>query len=194
MGATAHIKRIRRSTLDRFRAEPHLVEPFVMLIPMRAHPGASAEVATVYASAGLDDESRDDYVEELRGLDAPHAEALFEDASGEPIALDKFFDELRVLMEVDPDDTSSPLGRAIVGGAPIGPNLGYDRAHYLDAVEVAETAAALNAIDESRLDVSAAAARLPTGLIALLRTMFVAMRDYYRAAASDGDAMLHYLM
>jgi len=125
------------------------------------------------------------------------------------LCLDKLWNGLQFLLEAYAvRDASAPdlLDRAVLGGDPVGPDLGYGRAGVLPADDVRRIANALTAIDGARLrdgfDPGAMADDdiYPTSIWAEgdsvlheLMTAFVDLVAFYQSAAAAGNAMATYL-
>jgi hypothetical protein len=122
---------------------------------------------------------RDDNVRWLREEAGEHAQALVSLFDRPHLYLDKAWVPLSdFLASVGASDDAK---RSIMGGKEIGPNLGYDRARYLEAEEVVTTARALDSLCPESF---------PHPVISLL---FHALRAYYADAASRGLAVLQHL-
>jgi hypothetical protein len=77
-----------------------------------------------------------------------------DDPDGETVVdLDKAWHGIHFLLTGTVEDASSVLGRAIMGGRPVGPDNGYGPARLLEANEVRVIAAALAAVDLKQLSV-----------------------------------------
>jgi hypothetical protein len=125
--------------------------------------------------------------------------------AGEPakdaISLDKAWHGLHYLLCGAIDATASALGQAVLGGAEIGEDLGYGPARYFTIVETSKIAQALQAPDleatmRARFD---PAAMTPLGIYPggwdeegddWLIDAFHALRDFYNAASTAGQAVI----
>lgn len=120
------------------------------------------------------------------------------------VSLDKLWHAVHYTLTGTAGASASPLGAAVLGGTNIGPDIGYGPARYLEPDEVASVAAALRAVPPedfaSRFDAAALVTagvypellwsqRLPTAA-ASTTAAYVALRDFYVAAAARGDAVI----
>jgi hypothetical protein len=121
------------------------------------------------------------------------------------LCLEKSWQHLHYLITGKLDDAPPPLGNAILGGTPIGDDVGYGPARYLTPQQVREVADALAAIPREELvRRSAAEMPLPRGIYGvdpsgqeddLEETLeyFDELVQYYSEAAEQGNAVFLYL-
>jgi hypothetical protein len=121
-----------------------------------------------------------------------------------PISLEKMWLALHHLLTGGFNLTPSPLSRAILGGTPIGPDLGEGPARYLWADEVREIATALSALTSDDLrrrhrpaDLKAGWPTTPVSededdeeVFTELEACFRLLGTFYRIAVARGNAIL----
>ena len=124
---------------------------------------------------------------------------------GVHISLEKAWHGVHFLLCGTAGDAPAPFGQAVLGGTPLGQDLGYGPARFLEAGDVAAVATALSSIDRVSLATSYDGAALqaadvypggwddPENREWLLRA-FDELRDFYAAVASRGNAVLIYLV
>lgn len=136
--------------------------------------------------------------------DQERANQLLEsDGDGRSVDLDKSWHGLHWLLTGDVGPTADPLGDAIMGGEPIGEDLGMGPGRLVVAQRVAEVAAALDMVTaeslRARLDSEAMneAGVYPDGIWDeadifddYLWSNFEDLRVFYRAAAAAGHAVI----
>jgi hypothetical protein len=125
------------------------------------------------------------------------------DSGGEEgLTLEKSWHCLHYLLTGTAWETDTVLGKAILGGAEIGPDMGYGPARYLEPNEVKNVAKALNTVSKedltSRFNLEAMKAAniyacRDEGELSLAQDYFKQVCNYYDEAATRGDAMLLYL-
>jgi len=122
--------------------------------------------------------------------------------SEESLSLDKSWHSLHYLLTGNVWETSSVLGKTILGGSEIGPDIGYGPARFLEPDEVKEIATALKKVSKDnlaeRFDLKAmVAAKVYAchneGQLELAQHYFAQVVAYYAKATKRGDAMLLYL-
>lgn len=125
---------------------------------------------------------------------------------GESVDLDKSWHAIHYLLTGEQYDGEPPLCNAVLGGDPVGEDLGYGPARYLTAAEVVDVADALGTVDPDDLrqrygDGSPLADadiypsiwdRDPDGLDYVL-THFAELVAFYRRAADNGRAVLQFI-
>ncbi|MEU4792832.1 YfbM family protein [Micromonospora tulbaghiae] len=117
--------------------------------------------------------------------------------------LDKAWHGLHYLLNGTTYEVRGDAGPAIIGGDPIGPDLGMGPARLLMPDAVRAVAAGLDAIDETTLRARFDPAAMSEAEIyphiwddgddefdSYLLPNFTALRDFYRDAAASGDAVL----
>lgn len=122
--------------------------------------------------------------------------------SEEGLTLEKSWHCLHYLLTGTAGQTDSVLGKAILGGREIGPDVGYGPARYLEPNEVKKVAKSLKTVSKedllSRFNLKAMkAAKIyacrDEGELQLAQDYFTRVCNYYDEAAARGDAMLLYL-
>ncbi|MEO0423016.1 MAG: YfbM family protein [Pseudomonadota bacterium] len=136
-------------------------------------------------------------------------ELLFPEDVDDPFegqhGLDKSWHSLHYLLTGSAEPDGTPAGDAILGGTPVGGDLGYGPARLIDHQQVLRVAAALQEADlaaaYANLDRAAAsAAKLYCGFEfsqdeqEYLRGYFDTLLEVYSTAAADGTAVLAYLV
>lgn len=118
------------------------------------------------------------------------------------LELDKSWHTLHYLITGSAEPTDSALGRAILGGKEIGPDLGYGPARLLTAPEVQETARALSQVspadltqrfDLTKMSAAGIHACHDDGELALALEYFERLKPFYAESAVRGSAMLSYI-
>jgi hypothetical protein len=125
------------------------------------------------------------------------------DAGGEEgLTLEKSWHSLHYLLTGTAGETDSVLGKAILGGTEIGPDVGFGPARYLEPSEVKKVAKSLKMVSKkdliSRFDLETMkAAKVyacrDEGELQRAQEYFTQVCNYYKEAAARGDAMLLYL-
>ena len=147
------------------------------------------------------DRIRGQIIEELKssGVQLPPLDGF----NPEGLSLGKYSHSLHYLLTGTTEQASPPLGNAILGGTPIGCDLGQGPARFLNPEQVREAAAALTKItsDElaSRFDL---ALRLGLKIHACDEEEGFEMEEYYFSnlvqyyvdAAANGNAMLLFII
>ncbi|MGA2812302.1 MAG: YfbM family protein [Candidatus Acidiferrum sp.] len=122
--------------------------------------------------------------------------------SEEGLALEKSWHSLHYLLTGTAWETDTILGKVILGGTEIGPDMGYGPARYLEPNEVKKVARALKTVSKkdlmSRFNLEAMkAAKVyacrDEGELQLAQMYFTQVYNYYEGTAARGDAMLLYL-
>ena len=189
MGATAHLKAISPDLLDIFIGNPGLIEPFLCGLPPSLPPGFPAELGAQMAN-NLDDPARTEWLEaEIAAVCPQHKDTILSQARLPGLDLDKFWKELAPIIAGD-GSQQSPLGRCITGGTPLGKSLGYGPARFLSHIDVAQSCAALEGIDNDMFKLRAQSRGLPVTSAEFLWTVFSGLRQYYRQATDDQKSML----
>jgi hypothetical protein len=139
---------------------------------------------------------------EMRAVMRPLVEAGAFGDDHDVLNLQKSWHTLHYLLTGSAEPVDTPLGKAILGGSDVGPDLGYGPARLLRAEEVQVVATALAALSPEDV---ARRFDLPTmqgvGIYAcdsedelpLALEFFEQMQDFYTESAARGCAMLSYL-
>jgi hypothetical protein len=141
-------------------------------------------------------------LEEMRELLQPLADAGAFGNEENVLPLEKSWHVLHYLLSGSAEPDNSSLGKAILGGKEIGPDLGYGPARMLTPEEVTVVAAALSAESTSaltrRVNVEQAmaanlyACREP-GDLELAQAYFEKAEEFYAESATQGAGMLFYI-
>ncbi len=189
MGATAHLKSVTQDLVELFQTHPRLVEPFLCGLPTALPPGLPAAFREQLLKS-LDRPDRLEWLSrEIEAICPEQADAILAQTHEAGLNLEKHWQELAPCIAGD-SQGQSPLGRCILGGAHLGPNLGYGPARMLSHSEVAETSAALEDMDVEEFRIRAQGVGIPANSVDFFQTVFDALRQYYRQAAHDQKAML----
>lgn len=119
------------------------------------------------------------------------------------VSVEKLWHALHFVLTGDVEPAEGPLGNAVLGGTPVGEDLGYGPARLLEPDEVRAVSAALDAIGEAALRARFDPAALAEAeiypqiweedadeLFDELWGYYAEMADCYRTAAKNGDGML----
>jgi len=207
MSMIAHLRQITPADLAQFQAAPDSIRQFIhgkLLAGMPATLAALEQIREKLIGAKNLPLAEQEQLRAklLRDLGAPGAVFPGEDSVKEGLSLEKSWHTLHYLLTGSAGEASSPLGNAILGGAEIGPDVGYGPARFLEPSQVREVAAALAKIsrDElsSRFDLKAmTAAKIyackDSSDLALALDYFDQLVGYYQDAATCDNAMLLYV-
>jgi hypothetical protein len=221
MSMNAKFRALSSRLADRLRENPALVRAVIDAdAGDPRHPGLPPQLRALLA--GLPPELRD------RVAESPELQAQFRDAaeihgasaeqaaetltaSGfavddvrEAIDIEKAWHGLHYLLAATKWEATEPPGNAVLGGLPIGGDLGYGPARLMASDEVARTANALGALSaeavRSRFDPEAMTkAELYGGHwedaaeCDWILAAFEQLKEYFALALERGDAMLLYL-
>ncbi len=138
----------------------------------------------------------------LKELEFAMAKRPTGNPSAESLSLEKSWHSLHYLLTGNLWEVNSILGKTILGGNEIGPDIGYGPARFLEPAELKEIATALKRVSKDdlakRFDLKAmVAAKVYAchneGELELTQEYFTRVVAYYVEAAKRGDAMLLYL-
>jgi hypothetical protein len=138
----------------------------------------------------------------LKELEFAMAKRPTGNSSAESLSLEKSWHSLHYLLTGNLWEANSTLGKTILDGNEIGPDIGYGPARFLEPGEVKEIATALKKVSKDdlarRFDLKAmVAAKVYAchneGELQLTQEYFTLVVAYYIEAAKRGDAMLLYL-
>jgi hypothetical protein len=141
-------------------------------------------------------------LEEIRKIMQPIREAGGFGEDPNVLELDKSWHTLHFLLSGSAEPNNSPLGRAILGGKEIGPDLGFGPARLLNGSEVREVASALAAVSPEHLaqrfdlDKMVAAkiyACRDRSELELAQEYFGQLNRFYAESAARGDSILLYI-
>jgi hypothetical protein len=142
---------------------------------------------------------REQILKELESAMAKRPSGIPSEAA---LSLEKSWHSLHYLLTGNVWETDSILGKTILGGNEIGPDIGYGPARFLRPDEVKEIATALKKLSKGdlakRFDLQAmVAAKVYAchneGELELAQDYFAQVVAYYVKAAKRGDAMILYL-
>jgi hypothetical protein len=220
MGASAKFQCVPTATLAALRAKPSLIESFLLLenftveVDGEVYTTSANLLAAVKALPTKRRQlralryQRDSGLIE-RGTPPPLPSGMPKRPRASTLDLGKEWHGVHYLVCGTARRVATPLGMAILGGRAFGPNLGYGKTRFLDAGQVKQVAQALGkcriANLRRRFDPAAMTRQevYPPGAwgdlddpdearfaLGVLIDAFKAVRDYYRKAASAGNAML----
>ena len=135
-------------------------------------------------------------------MNAPVASDHFIPSRGPGLCLQKYSHELHYLLTGQTGNAPPPLGDAILGGSPIGDDLGYGPARFLTPEAVREVSTSLanpSRVEPSRRCAEQSPQHLEahgfSGEDGLEDTLhfFDLLVNYYAEAAERGNAMLLYI-
>lgn len=142
---------------------------------------------------------RDQILKELESAMAKRSSA---GVKAEGLSLEKSWHILHYLLTGSAEETNFTLGKTILGGKELGPDIGYGPPRFLEPPEVKEVATALQEVFEvgleKRFDLPAMMAAnvyacRDESELKLAQHYFEQVVRYYSEAAHRGDAMLLYL-
>lgn len=129
------------------------------------------------------------------------------DGQQEALDIDKSWHAIHYLLTGDPWDGPRPLCQAVLGGEPVGEDLGYGPARYLTPGEVAEVAATLQAVSPetlrerfgdgtslSKADIYPDIWDRGPDTLDYVTTYFTQLVSFYRHAADSERAMLLFIV
>jgi Domain of unknown function (DUF1877) len=138
----------------------------------------------------------------LKELESAMAKRPADEVQAEGLDLEKSWHSLHYLLTGGASETNLALGKTILGGKELGPDIGYGPARFLEPPEVKEVATALEEVSEveleKRFDLPAMVAASvyacrDESALKLAQHYFAQVVRYYREAAHRGHAMLLYL-
>jgi len=214
MSMMGSYRRISAGTLQRLRQNPGEIEPFLMS-PILARFGGAFPIPKEFLSVvdHLPEELRRIALAKMESVRTMVAEfkppasasGLPADSEPPPLDIEKAWHGLHFVLCGVAEEAPPPLGNAVLGGEPLGGDMGYGPCRFLTPEQVSETAQALSglSVEEFRRRYDAAALdradiyprRWGTGPHELdwLADAFVEVSGYFRDAAAAGEAMLLYL-
>ena len=149
--------------------------------------------------AGIDREKERAQI--LKELQSVGVRLPGENPGKEGLSLEKSWHSLHYLLTGKAEEAPPPLGNAILGGMPIGDQMGYGPARFLTPEQVREVSLALNAVTMNdlfaRFDIELMAASNIYACegeeIEQMQYYFANLTRYYNDAATKGNAILLYL-
>jgi hypothetical protein len=230
MSMLGHFRQVSPGLLTRLKARPSLTAAVIRRGSQRE--GAEDEVAALVRLlpghmrkmiASMPAEARIDMVALLRAQlvtmpesarreltkqqhTSPGAAAVADRDVGEELDLEKAWHGVHFLLCGSAADAPGPLGAAVLGGKPLGADLGYGPARYLESEEVTAVAEALAGLDPESLGKRFSAAALersqvyPGGWTAdkgqaeWLVGAYLKLRGFYLSAAEHRFAALLYIV
>jgi hypothetical protein len=142
-------------------------------------------------------------IEEIKKMMQPLREAGAFGEDPDVLTLDKSWHSLHYLLTGSAEPSDSALGRAILGGKEIGPDLGYGPARLLTPSEVQEVASALADVssetlterfDLDKMIASEIYACRDEGELGLALEYYGRLKPFYAESAARGSAILLYLL
>jgi len=208
MGMIGHVRQVTLEQLRELQQNPDTLEQFLHGKILASAPKIRAALERVQqlgmqARAESDPEKRELLRQQvLQELETAGVQPPSGGPGEDGLSLEKSWHSLHYLLTGSAEPVGSPLGKAILGGREIGPDLGYGPARFLDVSEVREVAANLSKLSPSDL---ARRFDLPTmmavriyacrdeGELELAQHYFAQLKDYYSDAEKRGNAMLLYI-
>ena len=207
MGMIGHVRQITPSELQRLQRQPETVKRFLhgkVLANagnIRSALARVSQLARQARSSGATDpaereKTRTEIIQELQsaGVKLPG-----EGADDEGLSLEKSWHSLHYLLTGKTEEAPPPLGNAILGGSPLGGDLGYGPARFLSPEQVREVAAALSEVTPQDLaqhfDLDAMSAATVYACadedeLEMAQHYFEKLMQYYADAAAKNNAML----
>jgi len=141
-------------------------------------------------------------LQEIQKMMRPLREAGAFGENPDVLELDKSWHAVHYLLTGSAEPSPSALGRAILGGKEIGPDLRYGPARLLTASEVQETASALSLVssqdvtprfDLNKMRASEIYACRDEGDLALAHEYLDRLKSFYAQSVARGSAILLYI-
>jgi Domain of unknown function (DUF1877) len=207
MGMIGHVRQITPSELQRLQRQPGDVQQFL-------HGKALANAGRLQSALArvrqLAQQARSSGTTNPTELEKTRAEILHElqsagvklpgeGADNEGLSLEKSWHSLHYLLTGKTEEAPPPLGYAILGGSPIGDDLGYGPARFLSPEQVREVAVALSELSPEdlaqRFDLDAMSAAniyacTDEDELEMAQHYFSKLVQYYSDATAKGNAML----
>jgi hypothetical protein len=211
MSMIGHLRAVTTDELRKLKKDPDSIKAFLHGNQNENSGDAKAallrvqEIAKQAKAAGKtidpqeNEKVRDQILKELESAMAKRPSA---GVKAEGLGLEKSWHSLHYLLTGSAWETSLTLGKAILGGKELGPDIGYGPARFLEPPEVKEVATALKKVSEvdleKRFDLPAMVAAnvyacRDESELKLAQHYFAQVVRYYSEAARRGDAMLLYL-
>jgi hypothetical protein len=207
MGMIGHVRQVTPSELQGLQRQPEGVE---QLLHGKALANAGNIRSALARVSQLARQARSSEATDPAELEKTRAEILQElqsagvklpgeGADEEGLSLEKSWHILHYLLTGTTEEAPPPLGYAILGGSPIGGDLGYGPARFLFPEQVRDVAAALGELTPEDLaqrfdlDAMSAANVYPSAdedELEMAQHYFNKLVQYYADAAAKGNAML----
>jgi Domain of unknown function (DUF1877) len=211
MSMIGHIRQITPDELRKMQRNPASVRKLLhgKVRAKSANVRAALERVTEFGKqamltgAGKDPARREEIrLQILRELESAGVKLPGDGPNEDGLSMEKSWHTLHYLLTGSAEEVTSPLGNAILGGKPLGDDVGYGPARFLTPKKVREVAAALAQLSKDdltrRFDLPAMlAAQIyacnDEGELELAMHYFDHMVRYYADAAAHGNAMLLYI-
>jgi hypothetical protein len=208
MGMIGHIRQITPGELHRLQRNPKAVKQFLhgKVLANASNIRAALRRVTQLAQQAKTSGAVDDPTERektraqiLQELQSAGAKLPGEQPDEEGLSLEKSWHSLHYLLTGTAEEAPAPLGNAILGGVPIGDDLGYGPARFLTPDQVHEVAAALSKVTREelvrRFDLDAMSAAniyacADEDELERAQHYFSKLARYFADATARGDAML----
>jgi hypothetical protein len=211
VGMIGHIRQITPDELRKLRRNPRQVKRLlhgkrransgkVVAALQRVHELGMQAIAS---GATSNPEGRERIrTQILRELESAGVRVPRDGPDEEGLRLEKSWHSLHYLLTGSAGAAAPPLGNAVLGGTPIGGDLGYGPARVLDSEQVREVASALAGLSMDdlarRFDLRAMSAAKVYACddedeLELAQHYFEHLVRYYADAAARGNAMLLYI-
>jgi hypothetical protein len=203
-----HLRAVTTTELEKLQKDPSSVKEFLQgrLIANSGKVQDALlhvqEMAMKAMAAGNSKNNENLREQILRELESAGVKVPSDGPNEDGLSLEKSWHSLHYLLTGTAWESESVLGKAILGGKEIGPDVGYGPARYLEPPQVREIAKELKKLSKEDLtrhfDLKAMlAAKIyacrDEGELELAQHYFAQVVEYYDEAAKRGDAMLLYL-
>ena len=211
MSMIGHLRAVTTDELRKLQQDPDSIKAFLHGSQNANGGDAKAallrvqEIAKQAKAAGKtidpkeNEKVRDQILKELESAMAKRPSA---GPKAEGLGLEKSWHSIHYLLTGSARETNSTLGKTILGGKELGPDIGYGSARFLEPPEVKEVATALKKVSKDelakRFDLQAMVAANVYAChdeseLKLAQHYFAQVVRYYSGAARRGHAMLLYL-
>jgi hypothetical protein len=206
-----HLRAVTAEELRKLKRDPDSIQTFLRGNKNADSGDAKAallrlqEIAKQAKAAGRTiDPIENEKVREqiLKELESEMVKRPSAGVKAEGLSLEKSWHSLHYLLTGSAGETNLTLGKTILGGKELGPDIGYGPARFLEPPEVKEVATALKEVSEveleKRFDLPAMLAAnvyacRDESELKLAQHYFAQVVRYYSEAAHRGRAMLLYL-
>lgn len=208
MSMIGHLRAVTTAELRELQKNPNSLKGFLhgQLIANSSKTQAALfriqEMAMQAIAAGNSKNNEKLREQILKELESAGVRVPTDGPNEDGLSLEKSWHSLHYLLTGTAGEADSALGKAILGGKEIGPDVGYGPARYLEASEVRKVAKALKKLSEKdlarRFNLKAMMAAKVYACrdkneLKLAQHYFSKVVNYYAEAAKRGDAMLLYL-
>ena len=148
-----YVRQFTPVELDAFRLNPRSVKEFLHEETLSGFPlAARAALERLEQTSWWRYGKRRELMKQVSdAMNAPGASDKIIANRGKGLSLEKYWHELHYLLTGKTGDAPAPLGDAILGGTPIGDNLGYGPARFLTPEEVRAVSVALASVSRGEL-------------------------------------------